>query len=207
MLLDLLQPPPEDDDAAVGDPAVGLELRLARPPRADTGADRTGTTAEALEVLPHSPHARQVVLELRQLDLELAFGAASMLGEDVEDQLGTVDDACFERVLEDALLGRVELAVHQQHVGSRGLVGSFQLLELPLADVTAWVGRAALLDKLIDGLDERSAGELAQLVQLRFGVRPFRQHSQDEPALGLGPGRRVGLARRHPSIMPCNGVN
>jgi hypothetical protein len=41
-------------------------------------------------VLPHSPHPRQVVLELCELYLQLAFGTHGMLREDVEDQLGPV---------------------------------------------------------------------------------------------------------------------
>ena len=42
----------------------------------------------------HMPaHARQVVLELRELDLELPLGAHGVLGEDVEDQLRPVDHA------------------------------------------------------------------------------------------------------------------
>jgi hypothetical protein len=55
-------------------------------------------------VLPEAAHPRQVVLELRELDLELALGGDGVLGEDVEDQLRAVDDARAERVLEEALL-------------------------------------------------------------------------------------------------------
>ena len=65
-----------------------------------------GGTAEPLEVLPHAAHAREVVLELRELDLKLALGADGMLREDVEDELRPVDDARLERVLEHALLRR-----------------------------------------------------------------------------------------------------
>ena len=70
-------------------------------------------------MLPHAPHPRQVVLELRELDLELALGAARVLGEDVEDQLRAVDDTRLEEVLEPALLRRVELVVDEQRLGSR----------------------------------------------------------------------------------------
>ena len=63
-------------------------------PRVPTpGAERAAAAAEALEVLPLPAHPRQVVLELRELDLELALGADGVLGEDVEDQLRAVDDA------------------------------------------------------------------------------------------------------------------
>ncbi len=105
------EPPLEQRDAAAREPAVGLELRLARAAGADAAA-------EALEVLPHAAHPRQVVLQLRELDLQLPLGAHGMLGEDVEDQLRAVDHAGVESVLERALLGRVELVVDEQHVGS-----------------------------------------------------------------------------------------
>ena len=89
--------------------------------------------AEALEVLPHAPHARQVVLELRQLDLELPLGAHGVLGEDVEDQLRAVDHARVERVLEVALLRRIELVVDEQALGlARRRTRSFSSSSLPL---------------------------------------------------------------------------
>ena len=86
------------------------------PLRADAGADRAAAAAEPLEVLPGAAHARQVVLELRQLDLELALGRDGVLGEDVEDQLRAVDDAGGERVLERPLLRRRELVVDEEHL-------------------------------------------------------------------------------------------
>ena len=108
-------------------PRVGLEPPLARAARPDAAA-------EALEVVPHPTHAREVVLELRQLDLELALGAPCVLGEDVENQLRPVDDARLERVLERTLLGRRELLVHEQHLGVAFGVLGLQLSQLALAD-------------------------------------------------------------------------
>ena len=64
-------------------------------------------------MLPHATHARQVVLELGELDLELSLGARRVLGEDVEDQLRPVDDAGGQGILERALLRRLELAVDE----------------------------------------------------------------------------------------------
>ena len=83
-------------------------------------------------MLPHAAHPRQVVLELRELDLELALGARRVLGEDVEDQLRAVDDARVERVLERPLLGRVELAVDEQDLGLGVAVACFSSSSLPL---------------------------------------------------------------------------
>jgi hypothetical protein len=142
----LVQPPLEQRHAPPRQPPVGLELRLARAPRPDAAA-------EPLEVLPHPPHAREVVLELRQLDLQLPLGRTRVLGEDVEDQLRPVDDARLEGVLEGALLRRRQLVVDHEHLRARGGVGLLQLGELPLADVRPRIGAAALLRQFRDGLD------------------------------------------------------
>ena len=174
-------------DAAPGHAAVALELRLARAAGADAAA-------EALEVLPHAAHPRQVVLELGELDLELALGADGVLGEDVEDQLRAVDDPRRERVLERPLLRRVELVVDDEHVGAAVGVQRLQLLELPLADVGLLIGPVALLDELLDRLDERRPRELAQLAELVLGVGPFREHGEQEPLLGLEACRGFGSA-------------
>ena len=69
--------------------AVGLELRFAGTAQADAAA-------LALEVGPAAHQARGHVLELRELDLQLAFVAARALREDVEDQAGAVEHAALE---------------------------------------------------------------------------------------------------------------
>ena len=153
--------------------------------------------AEALEVLPHPPHPREVVLELRELDLELSLGADGVLGEDVEDQLRAVDDARLERVLERALLRRAELVVDDQHLCLGLAVGLLQLVELPLADVRARVGEPPVLDDPADGLDARRPRELLELGELVVGVDPLREHGEEEPALGLGRPGAIGLSHRH----------
>src|SRR5262249_57945131 len=111
-----------------GERAVGRELRLAGPARADAAA-------EPLEVLPHPAHPRQVVLELRKLDLELSLGADGVLREDVEDQLRAIDDARLQRVLEVALLRGLELVVDDERLCTEPAEGLLELLGLALADV------------------------------------------------------------------------
>ena len=118
-----------------------------------------------------------------------------MLGEDVEDQLGSVDRPAWrERVLERPLLGWIELVVDDQHLGLAVEVQSLQLLELALPDVRLLIGAVALLDELRHRLDERRAGELAQLAELVLGVGPSRQHGEEEPLLGLEPCGGFGSA-------------
>ena len=175
------------------EPAVGLELALTRAPRAHAAA-------EALEVLPQAAHAREVVLELRQLDLELALGGDGVLGEDVEDQLRAVDDARLQGVLEPPLLRRRELVVDDEHLGAGGREGGLQLLELPLADVRAWVRLRPVLNELADGVDARRPRQLVELGELR-GLLGREQTRDREPALRLCAGQRIGLVVRHEDIM------
>src|SRR5581483_1831274 len=101
LLLELLQTSPQDRDPPARHAAVGFELGLAWATRADAAA-------EPLQVLPHAAHAREVVFELGELDLQLPLGARRMLREDVEDELRAVEHARVECVLEEPLLRRIE---------------------------------------------------------------------------------------------------
>ena len=152
-------------------------------------------------MLPHAAHAREVVLELRELDLQLSLGRHRVLREDVEDQLRPVDDARLELVLEQALLRRRELVVDDQHLGARVSVGLLQLAELPLADVGARIRRLAVLDEPGDGLDAGRPGELLELGELAVWIDALRQHGKDEPALGLEARRGIGLSHRHLTVI------
>ena len=179
---DLAQPALEQRDPPVRQPSVGLELRLARAARADPAA-------EALEVLPHAAHARQVVLELRELDLELPLGRDGVLGEDVEDQLRAVDDARRERVLERTLLSRLQLIVDDQYLGLAVAVGRLQLLELSLADIRARIRPRSVLDDLCDRRDAGGTRELAQLRELSSASTPRGSTARSSPRSGSGPAR------------------
>ena len=99
----------ERRDPVAREPAVGLDLRLARSAGSDPAVDPPG--AEPLEVRPQAPHPREVVLELGELDLQLALGAVGVGGEDVEDDRRAVDHRHAERRLEVALLARRQLVV------------------------------------------------------------------------------------------------
>ena len=193
----LLQPPAQERDPPAGQAPVGLELRLAGATRSHSTADHPEAAAQALEVLPHPPHARQVVLELCELDLELALGAAGMLGEDVEDQLRAVDDARRQRVLEVALLARIELVVDEERLGSSVRELGLELPELPLADIAALVGPRTALDQLAHRLDAGGTRKLTQLVELVLLVHPRSQHGDDESPLRLHARGGIRLALCH----------
>ncbi len=153
-------------DPVAGEPAIGLDLGLARSSRADAAVHAAG--AEPLEVGPQASHAGEVVLELGQLDLELAGGAVGVVGEDVEDDRGPVDDRHAEGALEVALLPRGELVVAGDEVRAGALDLRLQLLELAAAEVAIGVGLGPLLDH---PAGRGNAGRPQQLPELtEFGV-------------------------------------
>ena len=203
LLAQITQTTPQERDAAACDPAVALELRLTGTPSPDSGSERARTASQTLEVLPHAPHPRQVVFELGELDLKLPLGADRVLGEDVQDQLGAIDDTRLERVLECALLRRLKLVVDEEHLGTGLPVGPLQLFELPLTEIGPLLRARAMLDDFSDRLDERGPRQLAELAEFRIRIHPRCQHGDDEPALERG----VRLPLDHDRIMPPTGQN
>ena len=122
--LHVLEAPAQRRDAVARQPAVRLDLRLPRAPRADPAA-------EALEVAPQAAHAREVVLELGQLHLQLALRAARVRGEDVEDHRRAVHHRQAQRLLEVALLAGAQLVVARDHVRVARLRRAFASATLP----------------------------------------------------------------------------
>ena len=113
--LDAAEAPAQLRDTLAHPPPVHLELRLAGSARAHPAA------ALARQVGPLPGEPRQEILELRQLDLQLALEAPGTLREDVEDERAAIDDLAAERLLEVALLRRGERIVEDHDVGVLGL--------------------------------------------------------------------------------------
>ena len=99
LTLDLAQSFPQQLDLVADDTAVHFKLRFTRTPHADA-------PTLTLQVGPHASQAGHQMLQLRELDLELALVAARPKREDIEDQTDTVDHTQLEHTLEVALLGR-----------------------------------------------------------------------------------------------------
>src|SRR5205807_2046237 len=144
-----LQPAAQRGDAIAGQAAVGLDLRLARAPGADAAA-------QPLQVRPQAAHARQVVLELGQLHLQLPVGGVGVVGEDVEDHRGAIDHGDAQRLLQGALLAGGELVVAGHEVRVRVGDRRPQLAHLARAHVA--VGMGVDEPKQAGGLAYREAG-------------------------------------------------
>jgi len=102
-----------------------------------------------------------------------------------EDQLRPVDHPRVERVLEEPLLGGIELVVDEQALRGGVAIPFLQLFELALADVGAPRGPRAMLDDRSDRLDPGRPGELADLGELVVRIDPLAQHGENEAALRL----------------------
>ena len=139
----LLDSPPEQRDAIAGKATVGLELRLARTAGTDAAT-------KALKVVPHAAHTGQLVLELGELDLELALCRVGVAGEDVQDQRRAVDHANRETVLEIPLLRRRQLVVDHQDLGLGLLDALLQLVDFAAAEIGLRFGLVLTLDQFAD---------------------------------------------------------
>ena len=144
-------------DADAEQAPVRFELRLA-------GAAQPDAALLPLEVRPAADEPRQLVLDLRELDLELAFGAARAQREDVEDEAHTVDDAALELRLEVALLRAGERVVEDDEVRAGRRAQRRDLLDLALAREQRGVGALAAAG---DRPHDRRAGGRGERVDLR----------------------------------------
>ena len=172
-------------------PAVGFQLGLARAAGPDPAAARHPAAGLPGQRLAPAAQPGQHVLQLGQLDLRLAFAAAGVLGEDVQDQRGPVDDLDLHHALQPPELAGGKLAVADHRVGAHRGDDAGQLAGLARADVGRGVNTAAPLDQAVEHLGPRGFGQPAQLAQriLRAGQAAFGPHpDQHDP---LEPQRTV----------------
>ena len=109
-------------------------------------------------------------MHLGERDLRLALPAARVLGEDVEDQPGAVDDLDLDDVLELAQLTRAELTVADHGVGAVLDDHIAQLARLTGADVGRRVGLVAALHEPVDDDRARGLGQPRELLEAALGV-------------------------------------
>ena len=204
-----MQPALQHGHARGQQPAVGFQLGLARTAQTDAAL-------LALQVGPAAHQPGREVLELGQLDLELALEGARALGEDVEDQAGTVDHPALQQAFQVAFLGRAERMVEDDQLGLGRRDQRLEFLSLARADEEARVGRGA---RTADAPHHLGAGGLGEQHELLALVGLARRSASDveidqhRPFAGLGPlederradGDRPGLdgRNRYGCIVQC----
>ena len=154
--------PVEVGDAVADAPAVDFQLRLARPASADAARQPRERVVALAE-------ARKEVLELRELDLQLAVGALGALGEDVQNQLSAVEDLEARLLGDVAALRGAQVAVEDDDVRHELHRAQDELLELALAHQVARVRLTAHLEDGVEHLHPGGAREFPQLAQGGLG--------------------------------------
>ena len=171
--LDLLQLAAEVADPLLDQPAVFLQLFLARPAKPHA-------LLLTRKVRPHPLQARHGVLMLGQFDRQPGLIRLRAAGENVEDQLRPVQHLHPGRLLEVPGLGRRQIVVEDDHVGVGGRDHRHQLVELPFAEVTRGVGRLAALGQASRHADAGRYRQPLQLVQRRLVGMPIGQQNADQ---------------------------
>ena len=153
-------------DAAADQPAVDLELGLARATYAGGTHAADGAPAGLTgQVAPLPGQSRHQIAELGQLDLHLGGTRTGMKSEDVENDGTAVEYAFVREGLQVAHLRRRQVIVEDDHVGVAAAGKVPQLLRLALPDVIGWINTPAVLQNLVDDGQRRRIGETGQLIE------------------------------------------
>ena len=137
---------------------------------------------------PAAHQTGRQVAQLGQFDLEFALERACPLGEDVQDQPGTVDHPTLQQTLQIALLGRREGMVEDHQLGPGGGHQVLQFLGLTGPDEKPRIRDLAASPQ---GADQLGTGRLGQegkfLALVGLGGVAKVQMDQDGPLTGTGP--------------------
>ena len=190
-------------DPTVDEPAVHLELRLARTAQSDPAF-------LALQMSPSAHEPRGQVGQLGEFHLQLAGERTCALGEDIEDQARAVEHATAERTLQVALLPRRQGMVHKHEVGFPGLQVLTDLFGLAGTDEELRIRFHPAADNLANDVGAAGECQFPEFLHRLFGPRtPNTDMDHDGPfglaagslkqravsAEGQGPGRStLGLA-------------
>ena len=87
------------------------------------------------------------MLQLSELNLQLAFGAACALPEDVKDQFGSIEYTHLPQALEVALLDCRDFMIEKHQLNVVGGKQRCNLVGLACADVKLWIGTRTMADQ------------------------------------------------------------
>jgi hypothetical protein len=116
-----------------------------------------------------SGEAGQQIIELRQLHLKPALARPGARREEIEDELGAVEDFGAEPVFEVSLLSGSQVAVEQDGVGCGGFDRSFDFGDFAGADESGGFGSVADLEDAVYDLGAGAGSKLRQFLQGLLG--------------------------------------
>ena len=135
---------------------VGFQLGFTRAAHADTAA-------LTLKVSPAANQPGAHVVKLSQFNLELAFMGTGALGENIENQAGTVNHATLENTFEVTFLTGREDVIEDHQIGFFGVDQVAKFLDLAAADQIFGGWPMTRHVKKRNGL---GAGRICQLLKL-----------------------------------------
>ena len=115
------------------------------------------------QVTPEPCQARQEMLQLRELNLELAFASPGALSKDVENQRGPIQHLALENFFEIAALGGRQIVIEDHRVHVVLLALRCEFIRLAAADERAGHRGIQLLRPATDDLAARRGRQLLQL--------------------------------------------
>src|SRR5229473_1834118 len=160
-------------------PALDLDLLLAET----TASPHPTSPASDLAVIRvGADQPRQKVVQAGCLDLQTALMCARVLGKDLEDHLGAVEDSGLQLELQVALLTRTEIVVANDQIEGAFELELAQLLDLAHADEMRRLYRRTPLHVGTHHLGPRGPREIRQLVHLLTNQlrRRARQQQPDQ---------------------------
>ena len=184
-------------------PALQLRHPFPDPPPvhfqlAFSGAPGTDAARQPAQHQPLADQPGALILQLRQLYLQLALGAGCPLGKDIQDQRGPVDHLHPQQILQVSHLDAGQLLVQNAEIRLQGLAFPGQLLRPAPADEESAVRFGPVLQKRPHDL---GPGGFRQALQLLQRLRAFDAHQHGLLRPAGDPG---GLLRAHQQVALLN---
>jgi hypothetical protein len=111
-----------------------------------------------------------LVIEMREFNLQAAFGGGRPFPEDLQDQTGTIDDLTLQAFLEIALLDRTERAIDDNEFCPLLLASGSHAFDLAFAEQGGGAYLAHRHDESIGHHDADRHGEPPRLLESSFGI-------------------------------------
>ena len=111
--------------------------------------------------------------------MQLSFAGAGVAGEDVQDELGPVENCAGQLALQIAQLCGGQVMVEEDQVGVVGGGDAGDLLHLAGADERGGVGAALALQHLGDDGGSRAEHQFAELGQRSIGIERGRRFAHN----------------------------
>lgn len=172
-------------DAFLDLATVGFQLRFT------FAAAHADAAFLARQVRPKARQAREQTLELREFDLQFAFASAGALGENVENQRGSIEDFDAEDFFEVAVLRGGKFVVENDGVDGIFLTVFGELFGFAGADKGGGGGFVEFLNAVADDFAAGGFGEFIEFGERILNVKTgaiFQFNANEENSLGFPSG-------------------